>query len=398
MSYARVLRQPELKAVLVAHAVSLTGSVAAEVALSVLVYTRTASPFLSSLTLACAFVPQALSAVLLSGHVDRIPPRRLLVSCDLACAALVALMVVRGLPVAGLLLLAAAVGLLTPLFGGARSAVLADLLDAEAFVAARSLLRVLSQSALLLGFAVGGAALAVLGPRTLLALDAGSFLASAALLRWGTSEHRPRAAGARPSPADSLRGVVEVLGRAPLRRLLLLTWLPAAFFSTVDALATPYVGGQGREVGLLLGAAALGTITAEWLGIRLRVAERPALLLPLALLTGAALMTYATHPVVRVAVLLNLVGGLGSAVGQWVDGQVLVELPEDLRGRLFALQSGFMMAVQGLGIGLAGALAEAVPPYLVLAAAGALSALTVLALLRPAVARAAARASVPSPA
>ena len=381
-TYAGVLRRPEMKAVLLAHAVSLLGSVAAEVALSVLVYRRTSSPFLSALTLACGFVPQGVSALLLSGHVDRFRPRRLLVGCDLLCAGLVAVMVVPGIPVAVLLLLAAGVGLVTPLFTGSRAALLADVLDAESFVAVRSLLRVVSQSALLLGFAVGGLALAAIGPRQLLVADAVSFLGSAALLRWGTSEHPARTVGPRPAVGAGLRAAGRLLHEPVLRRLLLLTWVPAALFCSVDALATPYAGGRGQDVGMLLAAAALGTIGAEWLGVRAGLARRPHLVLPVALVPGLALLGYAAHPVVGVAVLLNLVGALGGAIGQWVDRSLVNHLQEDVRGRLFALQGGLLMAVQGMGIAAAGALAEFVTPHLVLAGAGALSLLASCVLLQ----------------
>src|SRR3954468_6990068 len=111
VTYRDVLRHREMPAVLVSHGVSLTGSVAAEVALSVLVFRRTASPLLAALTLACAFVPQAFSAIVLSGGVDRVRPRRLLVGTDLLCALLVAVMTLPGTPTAVLLLLAAATGL-----------------------------------------------------------------------------------------------------------------------------------------------------------------------------------------------------------------------------------------------------------------------------------------------
>jgi predicted MFS family arabinose efflux permease len=382
-SYGDVLRKPEMPAVFVAHAVSLLGSVAAEVALSVLIYRRTGSPLLSAMTLACAFVPQALSSVLLSGHVDRFPPRRLLVGCDLVCALLVTCMLVPSAPVALLLLLATGIGLVTPLFGGARAAMLADVLAGETFVAARSLMRVLSQSVLLVGFAVGGLGLALVGPRRLLVLDALSFLASAVLLRWGTSPHPARAAGPRERVTQAAATTLSLLRRPVLRRLLLLAWLPPALLASVDALATPYAGARGKEVGLLLGAAALGTILGEWLGVRLRVASRPRLVLPMSLVTGVALLLYATHPVVVVAAALNLAGGMGGVIGQWVDRSLLDALAEDVRGRLFSLQQGILMAAQGVGIAVAGALAEAFAPYQVLAGAGALSLVTCVLLLRP---------------
>jgi hypothetical protein len=268
------------------------------------------------------------------------------------------------------------------MFMGSRAALLADVLDGESFVAARSLLRVLSQSALLLGFAVGGLTLAAIGARDLLIADAVSFVASATLLRWGTSEHPARAVGVRPSVGAGLRAAAQLLREPVLRRLLLLTWIPAALYCSVDAMATPYAHGHGQDVGLLLAAAALGTIAAEWLGIRARLAIRPQLVLPVALITGVAMLGYAAHPVVLIAVALNLVGALGGAIGQWVDKSLVDHLSEEVRGRLFALQGGLLMAVQGVGIAAAGALAEVVSPHLVLAGAGALSLLASCVLLR----------------
>jgi hypothetical protein len=244
------------------------------------------------------------------------------------------------------------------------------------------LIRVLSQSALLLGFAIGGLALAAVGARTLLVVDALSFVASAALLRWGTSEHPARATGARPPISDGLRATRDMLREPVLRRLLLLTWIPSALFCSVDAMATPYAGGRGQDVGLLLAAAALGLIAAEWLAIRIGLASRPRLVLPVALITGFALIGYAGHPAVQVAAVLNLVAALGGAVGQWVDKSLVDHLDEHVRGRLFAMQGGLLMAVQGIGIAVAGAMAEFVSPHQVLAGAGLLCLIVSYVLLR----------------
>ncbi|MFN2537789.1 MAG: MFS transporter [Mycobacteriales bacterium] len=371
-TYRAVLRQREMPAVFVAHTVSLTGSVAAEVALSVLVYRRTASPLLSALTLACAFVPQAASAVLLSGVVDRVPARRLLVGCDLLCALLVAGMTLPGTPVAVLLLLAAGTGVVTPLFGGARAATLAELLEGELWVRARSMMRVLSQSALLLGFAVGGVALATVGPRTLLVADAMSFVLSAIVLRFGTSA-RPARGVVRARP--SFRVAREALRDPALRPLLLMTWLPPACIASVDALATPYASPSSVGVGLLLAAAALGSIAAELVGRRVRRVRL------VASVTGAGLLLFAFHPPVWMAVVVVLIATQGGAIGQLLDGRLLALLPDDTRGQLLALQNGLLMGIQGAGIALAGALAEVWPPYVVLAGAGVLDLLCVWTLL-----------------
>ena len=82
--YGDALASAEFRALFAAFAISLTGSVVSAVALTVLVYQRTSSPLLASLTFALGFLPYLVSGALLSAVVDRIPLRRLLVACDLA--------------------------------------------------------------------------------------------------------------------------------------------------------------------------------------------------------------------------------------------------------------------------------------------------------------------------
>jgi MFS family permease len=111
--YRDALAFVEFRALLSASAISTCGSVVAAVALTVLVYERTRSPFLSSLTFALGFLPYVVSGLFLSSLVDRLPARRLLVGADLACAALVAPMAWSRTPIPallGLLLLVSTVG------------------------------------------------------------------------------------------------------------------------------------------------------------------------------------------------------------------------------------------------------------------------------------------------
>ncbi|MGW1926280.1 MFS transporter, partial [Streptomyces massasporeus] len=186
--YRAVFRVREFRVVFAAHLFSLLGVVVSELALTVLVYDLTRSPLLSSLTFALGFLPYLVGGTLLAGLTDRLPPRRILVVCDLLCAGCVALMVVPATPVAVLLALRCAIAVVSPVFNGTRMATLADILgEGDLFVLGRSLLRIVSQSALLTGFAVGGVLLTVVPPRGALAVTATTFLVSALLLRLGTA-------------------------------------------------------------------------------------------------------------------------------------------------------------------------------------------------------------------
>ena len=77
--YRDALAVGEFRALFSAYIVSMLGDIVAAVALTVLVFERTGSPFLAGLTFTLAFVPYLFSGALLSGLVDRVPPRRLMI-------------------------------------------------------------------------------------------------------------------------------------------------------------------------------------------------------------------------------------------------------------------------------------------------------------------------------
>jgi hypothetical protein len=104
-SYAAALARPEFRAILAASAIQITGTVVSAVVLTVLVFERTRSPLLSSLTFTLGFLPYLFAGTVLSGIVDRVPPRRLLASCILGSAGLTAAMAFPRMPVAVLLML-----------------------------------------------------------------------------------------------------------------------------------------------------------------------------------------------------------------------------------------------------------------------------------------------------
>src|ERR1700748_3533661 len=93
-----VLGAAEFRAIFAADIVSLLGTVVAAVALTVLVYQQTRSPALAASVMALSFLPYLIGGALLGAAADRLPPRRVLVACDLACAVLIGCMVIPGMP------------------------------------------------------------------------------------------------------------------------------------------------------------------------------------------------------------------------------------------------------------------------------------------------------------
>ncbi|MEV0223311.1 MFS transporter [Streptomyces sp. NPDC050704] len=360
--YRPVFAVREFRAVFLAHALSLLGVVVSEIALTVLVYELTRSPLLSALAFALGFLPYLVGGTLLSGIADRFPARRVLVVCDLVCAGCAALMVLPSTPVAALLALRCVIAAVAPVFNGTRMATLTEILgDGDLFVLGRSLLRIVSQSAVLVGFGLGGVLLTIVTPRGALAVTLGTFLASALLLRFGT-RRRPARAGGGSLVRYSLAGTREVLGDRRVRALLLLLWAPPMFVVAPEALAAAYadeIGIGAAWVGLLMCAMPVGTIAGElYAGAALSPATRSRIVLPLAAGGLLPLLVYPFHPGLGWILLALLLAGSTGAYTLGLDRWFVDAVPEELRGRAMTVHTAGLMTIQGVGMALAGVAAE----------------------------------------
>ena len=278
--------------------------------------------------------------------------------------------------------------MIAPVFQGARAGSLARLLPGELFALGRSLLRLVSQSAVLIGFALGGLLVAAIGPHWLLAADAISFGLSAAMIGLATPyvpANAADAAGGRVSigalARASAAGLAYVFTDPRLRWLVPLSWLAALFASSIDGIAVAYsaqVGTEAAAAAALFAAAALGTVLGELLVSRLTPATRRRLLMPLALLTQIPNLAFVAAPPIWLGSVLIGVSGLGFAYNQAVDPLILAATDASLRGRLFTVQSSGLMAVQGIGIAIAGAVSTVLAPSVVITGAAALGVVTIV--------------------
>ncbi|MFI6651511.1 MFS transporter [Streptomyces sp. NPDC050529] len=386
--YGAVFAVREFRAVFAAHLLSLLGVVVSELALTVLVYDLTASPLLSALTFALGMLPYLVGGTLFAGIADRYPARRVLVTCDLICAGCVAVMVLPGTPVAGLLVLRCLVAAVSPVFTGTRMAALTDILgEGDLFVLGRSLLRIVSQSALLAGFGVGGLLLAVVSPRGAITITVATFLCSAALLRLGTRDRPARTGGGAGGTLlkESLSGARLVFGHRRIRALMLLFWLPPVFVVAPEALAAPYadeIGVGSTALGLLMCAMPVGSIAAElYAGAALGPRSRSLIVLPLAAAGLLPLVLYGFRPGVALAAVALVLAGAGSAYVIGLDQWFVEAVPDELRGRAMTLLTAGLMTLQGVGMALAGLAAEFFPVHQVVAGAGVLGTLCLLLLV-----------------
>jgi hypothetical protein len=386
LSYREALASGELRALLAAQLVSVGGLSTAAVALTILVYRRTGSPLLASLTFAVSFLPYVLGAGLLSGLVDPVRPRGLVFTCDSISALLMATIAWPGLPLPILFALLLSGGMLSSVSSGARAALVRASVPTDAYVPARSLLRIAAQLAQIVGNAGGGALLVVLSPSGALLVSAATFLLSASTIRLAVTDH-PQTG--EPSGAtllrDSLRGARQVLAHSELRTLLLLGWLAPMFAVAPEALAAPYVTGHhgsSAVVGWWLVALPIGLIAGDFAGVRLLNAQQQRRLVgPAAALGFVPYLAFIVNPPIPAAMGLLIVSGACGLYVLGLDARVRDAAPRRLFARTMTLSSGGLMALQGIGFTLAGAIGQAVGPAAAIAIAGGCGLAIILGLM-----------------
>lgn len=347
-----------------AYAQSILGDQLARVALSLLVFERTDSPGWTAATYALTTLPALLSGVLLSGLADRFPRRTVMISCDLTRMVLVGLMALPGMPLpllAGLLVLAQ---LAEAPFGAAQGALLPTVLGVERYERGQRIMQITHQVGQLVGFAGGGLLAAWLGSNRSLAVNAVTFLLSAALIRFGvkarpvtSTEARTAKLGARVGGAAAL-----IWSDRRLRSLLVLGWL-AGFVVLPEGLAAPFAdeaGGGAYTVGLLLASHPAGMVLGAALLGRPGVGDetRRRLLGPLAVAANLPLVAYLLGPSAEAAMLLLLVAGVFSAYQITAGATFVLLTPADRRGQALGLARSGMIAMQGIGVASGGAVTE----------------------------------------
>ena len=376
VTFREVFAVREFRALWGAALLSLIGDQIAIVALTWLVFDRTASPLLSAATYAISFLPWIIGGPLLSGLADRLPRRDVMVVCDLVRAVLLCVMALPGIPLWTLCLLLFLTQLCSPPFSAARAATMPDVLPGDRYVVGTAVGTITNHVGLVGGFALGGVLAAVLVTPALLLINAATFAVSAGLIGLGVRQ-RPAAravqADAGSLLSDARAGLRLMLGRRDLRVLAGLGWL-CVFYVVPEGLAVPYAAGLGADsavAGLMLAAIPCGAALGAVLFSRFLLPQRRlALMGPLAIATCAPLIGFLLNPGLAAALLLLAASGAASAYMLAANAAFVAALPPESRGTVFGLVQAVMSVGQGLAIVLAGQAAQTWQPASVIAAAG----------------------------
>jgi MFS family permease len=375
------LRVPAFRRLWLAGLISDTGDWLLLVSLPIFVYGLTDSTLSTAFAFLAGLAPPILLSPLAGFLADRLDRRRLLVGIVLAQAvALLPLLAVRTVEDVPLLygVIAVQAGLLT-LFEPAKSALLPTLVERAHLVSANSLVGLNTNLGRLVGGPLGGLVLAVSGLSAIVAVDAVSFLAAAALI-WRLP------AASTPRPERTATATVGRVFRHPrVRGALVVAALAGIAQGIFAVLFVVFVAeelhGDEAQTGLLRGVQAIGAIGA---GLLLATARRSPASGPLLswalLLFGLLAAVIWNAPQLTTALplyigLFILVGVPGVAMLTGMLSTLQETVPDGGRGKAIAVFIAVFEGSSGVGMLAAGLLGERVGTVILLDIQAALYAL-----------------------
>lgn len=368
----------EFRALWSSDILSVVGDRLALVALTLLVFDRTKSPLLSAVVFAAGYLPWVIGGLFLADLADRYPRRSVMVFCDAVRAVLVMAMVVPHVPIWALVALLFATTTFAPPFESARASITPDILHGERYVLGTAVLQTTFMTGEVLGAIGGGVAVAFIGVRPSLAIDAVTFVLSGAFIGLGT---RARPAAAKPdsvraSPLARTRdGVRLVFGDRALSTLLLFGWL-VVFYTIPAGIAAPYsatLGAGPVATGLVIASTVAGTTIAMPLFSRfVGPRRRNAWMGPLAVLTCATLVLTVLRPGLAASLAIFSASAAFGVYQNAANTAFVVRVPSERRAQAFGIASMGVIVGQGTAFVVAGAAAELVAPAVVIAVGGAI--------------------------
>jgi predicted MFS family arabinose efflux permease len=343
------------------------------------VYSSTGSPLLSALVMFGPSLAQVAGASLLLSAADQIPPRAALTWLALIFAVGTLAQALPGVGVGAILAIGFALGVVSSLGGGVRYGLMNEIVPPDGYLLGRSVLNMSVGIMQIVGFAVGGVLVTVMSPRGTLLTGAALYVVSGILSYAGLSRRPARAQG-RPSAAQTWRNNVLLLASAPRRYVYIGLCVPNGLIVGCESLFVSY---SPRHAGTLFACTAVGMLAGDTLAGRF-VSERWRDRLGpwLRLLLACPYLVFFAHPPLVVACAVCVVASVGYSATLMLQQRLIALTPDDLKGHALGLHSSCMLAMQGVGAALAGAVAEWTSPAIGITLMAAASVAVTLALAR----------------
>lgn len=369
-SYRELFRTPEFTPFFLASAAQGAALTIGGLALATLVYRATDSPLLSAVSMFGPQLAQMLGATFLLSGADRLPPRATLSSISLAFAGCMTVLALPGLPVWAIFGVVFLQGLIASLGGGVTGGLLNEILPKDGFVLGRSVFNMVFGLVQVVGFATGGALLAVLSPRACLLLSAALYATASLVFRLGLTARPPRASG-RPSVSATWRTNALLWSSRPRRLTYLGLWIPNGLIVGCESL---YVSYDSGAAGALFACAALGMFVGDLtVGRFVPPALRSRLPVPLLLLLATPYLFFVLRPGMPWAALAVCVASVGFGASLAQQERLMALTPDELAGHALGLRAAGMLTMQGLSAALAGSIAQLTSPATAMTAMAAAS-------------------------
>jgi MFS family permease len=355
-----VSRDRALRRFWISQMVSEMGDWIGLLGIAALLYESTNLALAASASLAALYLPY-LFAPWLVGWASKIPPRTLLIGADFLRAGLILLLLVP-MPAWALLGLVFLASVPTSIYEATRAAAVPEYApDDDTREDALVLFQSTQQVASMLGFLLGGAALALIGFHAAIALNAASFFVSGLLLL-GV----PRL-DAFVAATESVRGILRggftaLTGRPMLRRAVLLSVVSASTIMAGEALVVVYATDFGKP-GIAGPFAALMAFISAILGLvlpRWGSSEELMRVSALTMIGGGLLsiLAFSLPPGFATGIVAYVGLGIVSAPGALTYVVAVREMAPAIRAPVFAIVQVALMGGQALVAVLAGSLAD----------------------------------------
>jgi MFS family permease len=328
-----------------AHAQSALGSGAGYVALLVLAYERGSTPLAVTLVLVADFVPGMLAGPFLGAVVDRWSRKWCAVAADVVRAgAFLGIATVDSIEATAAFALVAGAG--TALFLPSVYAALPSIVEDEELPAANALYAAVDDLGWTVGPAIAGVAFLIADAEAVMLVNALTFALSALLLAALRLRGRPAPERSERTPIlSSVTAGVRATARMPAIRVILVAsgamMLVSAMINLGELLlATDVLGAGETGFSILVAVYGAGVMAGSLSGARGGdglVARRRFLLGML--IFGLATLASGLVPAFWVAVLTFTLTGVGEGLNSVYERLLLQrEVPDELRGRVFALR------------------------------------------------------------
>lgn len=386
-------RNRDFATLLVSQSVSAGGDAVSATALPLLVFALTGSGVAMGVVGAVNAAADFVVGTVAGALADRGDRKRMMFGADLGRAILTGLIPLSVLfngPTMGVIVLVTApMAVLRAFFRAGYLASMPNLVGRSQLARGNGVLETAFSTAFILGPAVAGLLVSVIGPGETLAVDAASFAISSAGLFLIRRDLRAPADRPPSRIVDDVReGVRYVVGHPVLRTVILLFATTSALLAPIAAAMTFRVvrdlGESPAAFGLTLSGLGVGTVVGSAFAARLgHEANVARLLVAAVLMTGLSTALAGLIPSLAAVVVLNGVSGAGTAVLVVVYVSVrAANSPDALLGRIGSTARVAALALIPFGSLAGGVLIDAAGGSATLVMVGAATCVLALAFSR----------------